>query len=116
MSVPHGAGTGFEGGVRDNHAALLRGEMVTHSGGVTTVDVKPYSLPKTPPLLIGAACHGSDRRARGWVGVWHLVFLAEMILSTTGGVVGSWKFTNRRCPEIKSSSVRNGDANPWLEH
>jgi hypothetical protein len=109
-------GTGFDGGVRDDHAAFAERRDGHPFHRVTTVDARLYSLPKTPPLLIGAACHGSDRRARGWVGVWHLVFLAEMILSTTGGVVGSWKFTNRRCPEIKSSSVRNGDANPWLEH
>src|SRR3954451_24134073 len=36
-------------------AALLRGETVTHSGRVTAVDARLYSLPKTPPKLLGAA-------------------------------------------------------------
>ena len=35
--------------------ALLRGETVSHYGRVTLVDCKLYTLPKTPPLLLGAA-------------------------------------------------------------
>src|SRR5918993_218449 len=34
--------------------ALLRGERVSHHGRVTVVDGQLYSLPKTPPLLLGA--------------------------------------------------------------
>jgi G6PDH family F420-dependent oxidoreductase len=36
-------------------AALLRGETVSHSGRVTVVNARLYSLPKAPPLLLGAA-------------------------------------------------------------
>jgi coenzyme F420-dependent glucose-6-phosphate dehydrogenase len=36
-------------------SALLRGESISHSGRVTVVDARLYSLPKTPPLLLGAA-------------------------------------------------------------
>jgi probable non-F420 flavinoid oxidoreductase len=36
-------------------AALLRGETISHSGHVTCVDARLYSVPKTPPLLLGAA-------------------------------------------------------------
>ena len=35
--------------------ALLNGETVSHYGRVTAVDCKLYSLPKSPPLLLGAA-------------------------------------------------------------
>src|SRR3954470_574689 len=35
--------------------ALLRGETVSHYGRATLVDCKLYTLPKTPPLLLGAA-------------------------------------------------------------
>src|SRR3954469_14605802 len=35
--------------------ALLQGETVTHHGRVTVVEGKLYSLPKNPPLLLGAA-------------------------------------------------------------
>jgi probable non-F420 flavinoid oxidoreductase len=35
--------------------ALLNGETVSHYGAVTAVDCKLYSLPKSPPLLLGAA-------------------------------------------------------------
>ena len=35
--------------------ALLNGETVTHHGRVTLIDGKLYSLPKTPPRLLGAA-------------------------------------------------------------
>jgi coenzyme F420-dependent glucose-6-phosphate dehydrogenase len=35
--------------------ALLRGETVSHHGRVTLVDGRLYTLPKTPPLLLGAA-------------------------------------------------------------
>lgn len=36
-------------------AALLRGETVSHHGHLTAVDTRLYSLPKQPPLLLGAA-------------------------------------------------------------
>jgi coenzyme F420-dependent glucose-6-phosphate dehydrogenase len=35
--------------------ALLRGATVTHRGRVTLLDARLYSLPKEPPLLLGAA-------------------------------------------------------------
>jgi coenzyme F420-dependent glucose-6-phosphate dehydrogenase len=35
--------------------ALLGGETVSHSGRVTVVDARLYSLPNKPPLLLGAA-------------------------------------------------------------
>jgi len=35
--------------------ALFEGQTVTHHGRVTVVEAKLYSLPKTPPLLLGAA-------------------------------------------------------------
>ena len=35
--------------------ALLQGETVTHRGRVTVIEGKLYSLPATPPLLLGAA-------------------------------------------------------------
>ena len=35
--------------------ALLKGETVSHYGRVTLVDCKLYSLPKEPPMLLGAA-------------------------------------------------------------
>jgi len=47
--------------------ALLRGETVSHYGRVTLVDCKLYSLPKTPPLLLGAAV--SEATAE-FVGGW----------------------------------------------
>jgi probable non-F420 flavinoid oxidoreductase len=36
-------------------ASLLRGETVTHRGQVTAIDARLYSLPRVPPLLLGAA-------------------------------------------------------------
>jgi probable non-F420 flavinoid oxidoreductase len=47
--------------------ALLRGETVTHHGRVTLIDGQLYSLPKTPPLLLGAAV--SEATAE-FVGGW----------------------------------------------
>jgi coenzyme F420-dependent glucose-6-phosphate dehydrogenase len=48
-------------------AALLKGETVSHYGRVTTVDTKLYSLPKTPPLLLGAAVtEGTAELVGGW--------------------------------------------------
>ena len=47
--------------------ALLDGETVTHHGRVTVIDARLYSLPKTPPLLIGAAVTEATARA---VGAW----------------------------------------------
>jgi coenzyme F420-dependent glucose-6-phosphate dehydrogenase len=35
--------------------SLLNGETVSHSGRLTVVDARLYSLPKQPPLLLGAA-------------------------------------------------------------
>ena len=47
--------------------ALLAGETVTHRGRVTVVEGKLYSLPATPPLLLGAAA--SEATAE-FVGGW----------------------------------------------
>jgi coenzyme F420-dependent glucose-6-phosphate dehydrogenase len=47
--------------------ALLRGETVSHYGRVTAVDCKLYSLPKTPPLLLGAAITETSAE---FVGSW----------------------------------------------
>ncbi|MBB4004692.1 TIGR03885 family FMN-dependent LLM class oxidoreductase [Aurantimonas endophytica] len=47
--------------------ALLQGETVTHQGLVTVIDAKLYSLPETPPLLLGAAV--SEATAE-FVGGW----------------------------------------------
>ena len=47
--------------------ALWRGETVSHRGLVTVEDAKLYSLPATPPRLLGAAI--SEDTAR-WVGSW----------------------------------------------
>src|SRR4028119_2372513 len=47
--------------------ALLRGETVSHYGRVTVVDCQLYSLPKNPPLLLGAAV--SEATAE-FVGGW----------------------------------------------
>jgi G6PDH family F420-dependent oxidoreductase len=47
--------------------ALLRGETVTHHGRVTLIDGQLYSLPKTPPLLLGAAVsEASAEFVGGW--------------------------------------------------
>lgn len=35
--------------------ALLRGETISHRGRVTAVDARLYSLPRQPPLVLGAA-------------------------------------------------------------
>jgi coenzyme F420-dependent glucose-6-phosphate dehydrogenase len=35
--------------------ALLAGETVSHSGRVTVIDARLYSLPKPRPLVLGAA-------------------------------------------------------------
>lgn len=47
--------------------ALFRGETITHHGRVTVVDAKLYSLPKQPPILLGAAV--SEKTAE-FVGGW----------------------------------------------
>jgi coenzyme F420-dependent glucose-6-phosphate dehydrogenase len=47
--------------------ALLRGETISHYGRVTLVDCKLYSLPKEPPMLLGAA-----------------------VTETTAEILGSW--------------------------
>ena len=56
--------------------ALLRGETVSHYGRVTLVDGKLYSLPKTPPLLLGAAVSESTAE---FVGGW-----ADGLLTVSG--------------------------------
>lgn len=45
--------------------ALFKGETVTHRGGVTLVEGKLYSLPATPPLLLGAAVTEATAEAIG---------------------------------------------------
>src|SRR4051812_24398245 len=57
-------------------AALLRGETVTHHGRVTVVDAQLYSLPKQPPLLLGAAVTPSSAEL---VGKW-----ADGLLTVSG--------------------------------
>jgi coenzyme F420-dependent glucose-6-phosphate dehydrogenase len=48
-------------------AALLRGETVTHRGRITVIDATLYSLPKQPPLLLGAAVtEESAELVGGW--------------------------------------------------
>jgi probable non-F420 flavinoid oxidoreductase len=56
--------------------ALLRGERVSHYGRVTLVDCELYTLPKTPPLLLGAAV--SEASAE-FVGGW-----ADGLLTVSG--------------------------------
>ncbi|HEV7255874.1 MAG TPA: TIGR03885 family FMN-dependent LLM class oxidoreductase [Mesorhizobium sp.] len=56
--------------------ALLKGETVSHYGRVTLVDCQLYSLPKTPPLLLGAAV--SEATAE-FVGSW-----ADGLLTVSG--------------------------------
>jgi coenzyme F420-dependent glucose-6-phosphate dehydrogenase len=48
-------------------ASLLRGETVTHRGRITVIDARLYSLPASPPPLLGAA-----------------------VTETTAKMVGSW--------------------------
>jgi probable non-F420 flavinoid oxidoreductase len=55
--------------------ALHRGETVTHRGRVTVVEAKLWSLPKTPPKLIGACV--SEATAE-WLGGW-----ADGLLTTS---------------------------------
>ncbi len=47
--------------------ALLRGETVTHRGLVTVEEARLWTLPRTPPLLFGAAI--TEETAR-WLGSW----------------------------------------------
>ena len=56
--------------------ALMRGETVTHHGRVTLIEGKIYSLPKNPPLLLGAAV--SEATAE-FVGGW-----ADGLLTVSG--------------------------------
>ncbi len=56
--------------------ALLRGESVSHYGRVTLVEGQLYSLPKTPPMLLGAAV--SEATAE-FVGSW-----ADGLLTVSG--------------------------------
>jgi coenzyme F420-dependent glucose-6-phosphate dehydrogenase len=46
---------------------LWRGEMVTHRGLVSAIDARVYSLPDTPPRLVGAAITPETAR---WMGEW----------------------------------------------
>jgi coenzyme F420-dependent glucose-6-phosphate dehydrogenase len=55
--------------VRDLVRALLNGENVSHYGRVTLLDCKLYSLPKQPPLLLGAAVTETSAEFLGsWAG------------------------------------------------
>ena len=56
--------------------ALLKGETVSHYGRVTLVDCRLYTLPKSPPLLLGAAV--SEATAE-FVGGW-----ADGLLTVSG--------------------------------
>jgi probable non-F420 flavinoid oxidoreductase len=56
--------------------ALLSGETVSHYGRVTAVDCKLYSLPKSPPLLLGAAVTEATAE---FVGGW-----ADGLLTVSG--------------------------------
>ncbi len=56
--------------------ALLRGETVSHYGRVTLVEGRIYSLPKTPPLLLGAAV---TEATAAFVGGW-----ADGLLTVSG--------------------------------
>ena len=56
--------------------ALLNGETVSHYGRVTAVECKLYSLPKSPPLLLGAAVTESTAE---FVGRW-----ADGLLTVSG--------------------------------
>lgn len=46
---------------------LLKGETVTHFGRVTVENARLYTLPKTPPLIIGAAV---TKETAAWMGTW----------------------------------------------
>jgi probable non-F420 flavinoid oxidoreductase len=46
---------------------LLHGETVTHFGRVTVENAKLYTLPKQPPLLLGAAV---TEETAAWMGTW----------------------------------------------
>lgn len=46
---------------------LFRGETVTHFGRITVEHAKLYTLPKTPPLLVGAAV---TKETAEWMGTW----------------------------------------------
>ena len=56
--------------------ALLRGETVSHYGRVTLVDGQLYTLPKTPPRLLGAAVTEATAE---FVGGW-----ADGLLTVSG--------------------------------
>jgi coenzyme F420-dependent glucose-6-phosphate dehydrogenase len=56
--------------------ALLKGENVSHYGRVTLVDCQLYSLPRTPPLLLGAAVTEATAE---FVGGW-----ADGLLTVSG--------------------------------
>jgi probable non-F420 flavinoid oxidoreductase len=56
--------------------ALLRGETVSHYGRVTLVDGQLYTLPKVPPLLLGAAV---SKATAEFVGSW-----ADGLLTVSG--------------------------------
>lgn len=46
---------------------LLQGETVTHFGRITLEEVKLYTLPPQPPLLVGAAV---TKETAAWMGSW----------------------------------------------
>ena len=65
---------------------LLGGETVTHRGRVTVIEAKLYSLPRTPPLLFGAAVTPETARfAASW---------ADGLLTTGGEIDGVRKIVD----------------------
>jgi probable non-F420 flavinoid oxidoreductase len=46
---------------------LFNGETVSHSGRVTVEGARLYTLPKEPPLMLGAAV---TKETAGWMGSW----------------------------------------------
>jgi probable non-F420 flavinoid oxidoreductase len=55
--------------------ALWRGETVTHRGLVTVEEARLYTLPKRPPLLVGAAV---TEKTAEWLGGW-----ADALITTS---------------------------------
>jgi probable non-F420 flavinoid oxidoreductase len=56
--------------------ALWAGETVTHHGLITVEDARLYSLPKTPPRIVGAALSAQTAE---WMGSW-----ADGLITTVG--------------------------------
>lgn len=69
--------------------ALWRGETVTHHGHVTAVDAKVYSLPQTPPRLVGAAI---TPETAGWLAGWaDALITVTQPRDTMQKVVDAWR-------------------------